>query len=49
MSKTKVILRVNTVGAKAGDEIEVDREVAEQLVENGNALRVKDAPQSKKD
>ena len=50
MAKTKLILRVNTVGAKAGDEIEVaDADAAQALVDNGHAFRKADAPQSKKD
>jgi hypothetical protein len=36
----KLILRVNTLGAKAGDEIEVvDKDLADHLVRNGNAIR----------
>lgn len=49
MSKTKLRLRFPTVGKKAGDEIEVDAATAEALVANGSAVRVKSAPQSKKD
>lgn len=48
-SKTKVVLRVNTIGAKAGDEIEVDADTAQTLVDNRLAFRKADAPQSKKD
>jgi hypothetical protein len=44
MSKAKLILRVNTLGAKRGDEIEADAETAQYLVDNGHALRKKDAP-----
>ena len=41
----RVILRVPTVGAQAGDEIEVESsEVAEALVRNGSARRVPGAP-----
>lgn len=47
MSKTKVTLRVNTVGAKSGDVLEVDADTAKALIENGHALPVK--PQSAKD
>lgn len=43
-SKTKVVLRVNTIGANVGDEIEVDADTAAALVENGNAFRKADAP-----
>lgn len=44
----KVILRVPTMGAKAGDEIEVaDSEVADELVANGSAKRVKPGPKPK--
>ena len=50
MSKVKVVLRYPTVGAKAGDEIEVDSaEVADALVANGTARRVKPGPKSEKD
>lgn len=38
MSKTKVTLRVNTVGAKAGEVLEVDADTAKALVDNGHAL-----------
>jgi hypothetical protein len=44
MSKTKLILRVNTIGASAGDEIEVDADTAQALVDNGHAFRKADAP-----
>jgi hypothetical protein len=37
---TKLILRVNTLGAKAGEEIKVDDEAtADYLVANGHAVR----------
>jgi len=49
VSKTKVILRVNTVGAKAGEELEVDGDVAKELVDNGHALRVSGAPKQPKE
>ena len=49
MSKTKVILRVNTVGAKSGDEIEVDdAATAQALVDNGHAFPAK-SQSAKKD
>lgn len=44
MAKTKVILRANTIGAKAGDTIEVEKDVADALVANRNAFLAKDAP-----
>ena len=44
MAKTKLILRVNTLGKRSGDTIEVDADQVDHLVENGHALRVKDAP-----
>ena len=44
MAKTKVILRVATVGHQAGDTIEVDSSQVDYLVDNGHAVRVKDAP-----
>ena len=44
MSKTKVVLRVNTVGARSGDTLEVDADTAKELIDNGHALSVKDAP-----
>ena len=50
MSKVKVVLRVPTLGARRGDEIEVDSaEVADALVANGTARRVKPGPKSEKD
>lgn len=50
MSKVKVVLRVPTVGAGVGDEIEVESaEVADRLVANGSAKRVKPGPKSDKD
>jgi hypothetical protein len=45
----KVVLRVPTKGAKAGDEIEVDAKTADALVANGSGRRVKAAPKSVKD
>ena len=40
----KLILRVPTVGAKPGDEIEVsDKETADALVANGTARRASSA------
>jgi hypothetical protein len=46
----KVILRVPTVGAGVGDEIEVaDAKTADALVANGSAKRVKPGPKSDKD
>lgn len=43
----KLILRVNTVGAKAGDEIEVeDKDTADYLVANGHARRASAAKKS---
>lgn len=47
MSKSKVILRVNTVGKRAGDELEVDAETAQYLVDNGHARRVSGAAKPK--
>ena len=44
----KVKLRVNTLGAKRGEEIEVDADTAKHLIENGNAAKVKPAPKSDK-
>lgn len=44
MSKTKVILRVSTVGKKAGDTLELEKDQADYLVENGHAVLAKDAP-----
>lgn len=46
--KVKVRLRVPTVGAKAGDELEVDSDQAEVLLANGSARRVAKATSSKK-
>ena len=46
----KVILRVPTKGAKAGDELTVaDAATADALVANGSAKRVKPGPKSEKD
>jgi hypothetical protein len=46
----KVILRVPTLGANVGDEIEVaNAETADALVANGSAKRVKPGPKSDKD
>jgi hypothetical protein len=46
----KVVLKVPTVGAVAGDTIEVaDAETADRLVANGSAVRVKPGPKSDKD
>lgn len=44
MSKTKVVLRVNTRGAKRGDVVEVDKETADFLVDNGHGVRKSEAP-----
>ena len=49
MSKTKLVLRVNTKGKKSGDVIEVDSEQVDTLVNNGLAHRVKPGPKSEKD
>ena len=50
MTKPKVTLRVPTVGKKAGETVEVaDAATAEQMVELGQATRVKGAPKSDKD
>lgn len=43
MSKVKVQLRVKTIGAKAGDVIEVEKDDAEALIRNGNAIGVSKA------
>lgn len=48
MSKVKVVLTVNTIGHKAGEEIEVDATVADFLVEEGHGRRKADAPKSDK-
>lgn len=46
----KVILRVPTLDAGVGDEIEVaDAATADALVANGSAKRVKPGPKSDKD
>jgi hypothetical protein len=46
----KLILRVPTVGKKAGEEIEVaDKATVDALVANGTAKRVKPGPKSDKD
>ena len=44
MSKVKVIYRVRSIGIRPGDEATVDSEIADALVENGHAVRAKDAP-----
>ena len=44
MAKTKVILRVSTVGKKAGETIEVDAEQAQYLVDNGHGVKASEAP-----
>jgi hypothetical protein len=49
MSKRKVTLRVKTVGKNVGDEIEVDSDVAKQLIADRQALPVKPGPKSEKD
>ena len=50
MSKPKVVLRVATRGHKAGETVEVaDAATADQLVELGQATRVKGSPKSDKD
>ena len=50
MAAVKVVLRVPTKGAKAGDTIEVaDAATADALVASGSARRVKAAPKSDKD
>lgn len=46
MSKTKVTLRVKTVGHQIGDVIEVDAETAKQLIENRQATPVTGAPKA---
>lgn len=46
MAKTKVTLRYPTVGKKAGDVIEVEKEQADALVANGSAVPTKDATPS---
>lgn len=49
MAGVKVTLRVPTMGAKVGDEIEVaDAATADALVASGAAKRVKAAPKSDK-
>lgn len=49
MAKTKLVLRVPTVGKRVGDEIEVDTAAeADALVANGTARR-KSAAKSEKD
>ena len=45
---SRVVLRVNTVGAKAGDVVDVDKAVAEALVANGHALPAPAAKADKK-
>ena len=49
MAKTKLILRVPTLGAQRGDEIEVDATEVDALVANGTARRKVAAPKSEKD
>lgn len=49
MSKVKVQLLANTVGAKRGDVIEVEAEDAKALIANHNAVNVKPGPKSEKD
>lgn len=50
MTRPKVVLRVPTVGHKAGDTIEVaDAATADQMVELGQASRVKGGAKSDKD
>ena len=45
---TKLILRVPTLGSKAGDEIQVaDADTAEELVRNGTARKPTPASKSK--
>lgn len=44
MANTKVILRVSTVGHKAGDTISVPSEQADYLVDNGHAVKASEAP-----
>ena len=44
MSKSKVILKVNSRGLKRGDTAEVDADVAEFLVREGHAVRPKQSP-----
>ena len=48
MAKTKLTLRVNTKGKKAGEEIEVDADQVDALVENRLASRVKPGPKPDK-
>lgn len=47
MSKTKLKLRVRTLGKRAGEVIEVDADQVEHLVANGLASRVKPGPEPK--
>lgn len=49
MSKSKVVLRVSTLRAKAGDTIEVDAEQADLLVAERKATRVAGSPKKKAD
>lgn len=49
MSKTKVVLSVNTWKHKAGETIEVDAESADALVANRQATRVPGSPKKSSD
>lgn len=49
MGKRKVTLRVKTVGKQRGDVIEVDSEIADQLIADHQASAVKPGPKSDKD
>ena len=44
MSKTKVILRVPTLNAAAGETVEVDKDTADFLTANGHGVRASEAP-----
>lgn len=44
MSKVKVTLRYSTVGKQAGDTIEVEKDRADYLVDNGHAVPASEAP-----
>lgn len=49
MSKVKVKFRVSSVGIQPGDVVDVDKERADYLIENGHAVAVKDATPPKSD
>jgi hypothetical protein len=47
VTKPKVVLRVPTIGHKAGDTIEVEsKEQADYLVDNGHAAHPGDVPKT---